>query len=46
MRTGCGAADPRDAVALGLAALIPMAPLALTMFPPMKILDLLFRVLV
>ncbi len=26
--------DPRDAVALGLAALIPMTPLVLTMFPP------------
>jgi hypothetical protein len=37
--------DPRDAVALALAALIPMAPLALTMFPPGKIFDLLFKVL-
>jgi hypothetical protein len=38
--------DPRDALALALAALIPMTPLALTMFPPKKILDLLFKVLV
>ncbi len=38
--------DPRDAVALGLAALIPMTPLALTMFPAQKIFDLLFKVLV
>ena len=29
--------DPRDAVALALAALIPMTPLALTMFPPTRI---------
>jgi len=38
--------DPRDAVALGLAALIPMTPLALTMFPAQKIFDLIFKVLV
>jgi hypothetical protein len=38
--------DPRDALALGLAALIPMTPLVLTMFPARKILDLLFKVLV
>ena len=36
--------DPRDAVALALAALIPMTPLVLTMFPPSKIFDLLFKV--
>ena len=36
--------DPRDAVALSLAALIPMTPLALTMFPPTKIFDLIFKV--
>ena len=36
--------DPRDAVALALAALIPMMPLVLTMFPPSKIFDLIFRV--
>ena len=38
--------DPRDAMALALAALIPMTPLALTMFPAKRILDLLFKVLV
>ncbi len=36
--------DPRDALTLGLAALIPMTPLALTMFPPTKIFDLIFKV--
>jgi len=36
--------DPRDALALALAALIPMMPLVLTMFPPSKIFDLIFRV--
>ena len=36
--------DPRDALALGLAALIPMTPLVLTMFPPSKIFDLIFKV--
>jgi len=36
--------DPRDAVALTLAALIPMTPLGLTMFPPSKIFDLIFKV--
>ena len=38
--------DPRDALALGLAALIPMTPLALTMFPPQKIFEMIFKVLV
>ena len=38
--------DPRDALALGLAALIPMTPLALTMFPAQKIFDVTFKVLV
>ena len=38
--------DPRDALALGLAALIPMTPLTLTMFPAQKILDLVWKVLV
>ena len=38
--------DPRDAMALALAALIPMTPLALTMFPEKRILYLLFKVLV
>ena len=37
--------DPRDALALGLAALIPMTPLTLTMFPAQKIFDLVFKVL-
>jgi len=37
--------DPRDAVALALAALIPMTPLALTMFPAGRIFDLMFKVL-
>ncbi len=36
--------DPRDAVALSLAALVPMTPLVLTMFPPTKIFDLIFKV--
>ena len=36
--------DPRDAVALGLAALIPTTPLVLTMFPPSQIFDLIFKV--
>ncbi len=38
--------DPRDALALGLAALIPMTPLVLTMFPARKIFDMIFKVLV
>jgi hypothetical protein len=38
--------DPRDALALGLAALIPMTPLVLTMFPPQKIFEMIFKVLV
>ena len=36
--------NPRDAVALGLAALIPTTPLVLTMFPPNQIFDLIFKV--
>ena len=36
--------DPRDALALALAALIPMTPLALTIGPPTQIFDLIFRV--
>ena len=36
--------DPRDALALALAALIPMTPLVLTMFPPGQIFDLVFKV--
>jgi len=36
--------DPRDVLALALAALIPMTPLALTIGPPTQIFDLIFRV--
>jgi hypothetical protein len=37
--------DPADAVALGLAALVPLAPLALTAFPISKMFDLVFKLL-
>ena len=36
--------DPRDAVALALAALIPMTPLVLTMFPPRRSSICIFKV--
>src|SRR6185436_19346470 len=36
--------DPRDALALGLAALVPLTPLVLTMFPARKIFETLFKV--
>ena len=38
--------DPRDAMALGLAALVPLTPLALTVLPLSKLFDVLFKVLV
>ncbi len=38
--------DPADAVALGLAALVPLAPLALTVLPAPKMFDMLLKMLV
>jgi hypothetical protein len=38
--------DPADAVALGLAALVPLTPLALTVLPAPKMLDLILKMLV
>lgn len=38
--------DPADAVALGLAALVPLTPLALTVLPAPKMLDLILKMMV
>jgi hypothetical protein len=38
--------DPSDALTLGAAALLPMAPLLLTVYPLDQVLDLLWRLLI
>ena len=38
--------DPKDALALGLAALLPLTPLALTVLPAPKMFDMLLKMLV
>ena len=38
--------DPKDAIALGLAALVPLTPLVLTVLPVPKLLDMVLKMVV